>query len=99
MILCAQHCLYSIGDNNSFLNSNRLPIDQCLAFLQKYFDPEIISDTSPYSLAIAEGSNGARLSHSHEFQFNYVQQSLTLWRNIVDNMFRLWYGSCFVLFF
>jgi hypothetical protein len=86
-----KHCLYSIGDNNSFLNSNRLPIDRCLEYLQTYFDPSKVSDGSQYSLSISEGSNGARLSHSHDFQYNYVLQSLTLWRNIVDNMFRLWY--------
>lgn len=28
------------------------------------------------------GSQGARLTHSHERQFNYVLQSLTLWREI-----------------
>ena len=85
-----KHCLYSICDNNSFLNSNRLPIDKSVLLLKRYFNPDTIK-SDEYSLAISEGSNGARLSHSHEFQYNYVLQSLTLWRNIVDNMFRLWY--------
>jgi hypothetical protein len=30
-------CLYSICDNNSFLNSNRLPIDKMIAYLLQYF--------------------------------------------------------------
>ena len=28
------------------------------------------------------GSQGARLTHSHERQYTYVLQSLTLWREI-----------------
>jgi hypothetical protein len=44
-------------------------------------------------LAIAEGAAGSRLSHSHELQYNYVLQSLTLWSAIVKDMFRLWYLS------
>ncbi|CAH0514757.1 unnamed protein product [Peronospora belbahrii] len=42
------------------------------------------------SLAIISGNNGARLSHSHDRQYNYVLQSLTLWREIAHDMFRLW---------
>ena len=84
-------CLYSISDNNSFLNSNKRPISQCIALLKKYFDPVKI-DTG-YSLSIDEGLEGARLSHSHELQYNYVLQSLTLWENILEDMFRLWYLS------
>jgi hypothetical protein len=86
-----ERCLYSIGDNDSFLNSNRLPIDTCIALLQQYFHPD--SSEDGYSLAIDEGADGCRLTHSHKLQFNYVLQSLTLWRNIIDDLFRLWYGS------
>ena len=46
-------------------------------------------------VGIAEGadetSSGTRLSHSHEKQFMYVYQSLTLWREIVQDLFRLWW--------
>lgn len=45
---------------------------------------------SRYSLAISGGVDGARLTHSHGRQYNYVLQSLTLWREITDDMFRLW---------
>merc|ERR1719378_1996005 len=37
------------------------------------------------------GYGGARLSHDHNRQFNYVLQSLTLWREILHEMFQLWY--------
>ena len=84
-------CIYSISDNNSFLNSNKRPISLCIALLKKYFDPNKIE--TGYSLSIDEGLEGARLSHSHELQYNYVLQSLTLWENILEDMFRLWYLS------
>lgn len=84
-----QLCLYSICDNNSFLNSNKLPIDDCIELLNKYFHPKDIHPR--YSLAIEDGLLGARLTHSHEAQYNYVLQSLTLWSFIISDMFRLWY--------
>jgi hypothetical protein len=92
-----KQCLYSICDNNSFLNSNLLPIDECIELLIRYFNPTL-PEFSPhnmshakYSLAISDGMGGSRLSHSHELQFNYVLQSLTLWSTTVQDMFRLWY--------
>lgn len=35
-----------------------------------------------YSLGIHGGMEGARLTHNHERQYDYVLQSLTLWREI-----------------
>ena len=84
-----RQCLYSISDNNSFLNSNLLPIEECITLLYNYFHPKKIE--KGYSLAIHEGDSGARLTHSHELQFNYVAQSLQLWASVVRDMFRLWY--------
>ena len=42
-----------------------------------------------------DGSAGTstRLSHSHDKQYMYVHQSLTLWREIVHDLFRLWWLS------
>ena len=84
-------CLYSISDNHSFLNSNLRPIQQCIDLLKQYFSPGSVRPA--YSLAIHEGQEGARLTHDHERQFNYVLQSLTLWASIIEDMFRLWYLS------
>lgn len=89
-------CLYSICDNNSFLNSNLLPIEECISQLIKYFSPALPefapeAPPSPYSLCIRDGTDGARLSHSHLHQYSYVLQSLTLWSITVQDMFRLWY--------
>lgn len=87
-------CLYSISDNNSFLNSNKKPVTDCIQLLKKYFHPSVIEKEdqgNSYSLSIQEGISGARLSHSHELQYNYVLQSLTLWEAILEDTFRLWY--------
>ncbi|KAL3918319.1 MAG: hypothetical protein SGILL_004298 [Bacillariaceae sp.] len=86
-------CLYSICDNNSFLNSNRVPIDKVIDSLKTHFSPTTAAathDDQEYSLAIVKGQEGARLSHSHERQYYFALQSLTLWRDIIDDMFRLW---------
>eukprot|EP00884_Botryococcus_braunii_P004593 jgi/Botrbrau1/14134/Bobra.182_3s0075.1 len=84
-ILC---CLYSISDNNSFLTFNRDPIDRMLWYLRSYFQPDRVEPG--YSLGIHGGMEGARLTHNHERQYHYVLQSLTLWREISHEMFRLW---------
>jgi hypothetical protein len=93
-------CLYSICDNNSFLNSNRVPIDKVIDFLKSNFSPTADKQSScsdedgidhdEFSLAIVKGEQGARLSHSHERQYYFALQSLTLWRDIIDDFFRLW---------
>jgi hypothetical protein len=81
-------CLYSIGDNNSFLRSNRDPCDRMIALLQTYFRPD--SSEPGFNLGIGYGQGGARLTHSHEKQYQYVLQSLSLWREMNHNMFKLW---------
>ena len=73
-------CLYSIADNNSYLLFNRDPVDRMVAYLRKFFSAECAEPGC--SLAIHGGMQGARLTHSHERQFHYVLQSLTLWREI-----------------
>lgn len=81
-------CLYSIGDNNSFLRTNRDPCDQMIKYLTVYFDPTTPEDN--HSLAIQQGREGARLSHGHSRQYAFVLQSLQLWREILHDMFKLW---------
>jgi Protein of unknown function (DUF2009) len=47
-----RQCLYSISDNNSFLNSNKKPVEDCIALLFEYFHP---TNCEPgYSLSINE---------------------------------------------
>ena len=38
---------------------------------------------------VQEGQDGSRFSHSHERQYYFSLQSLKLWREIVNDMFRL----------
>lgn len=86
-----QRCLYSMGDHNYHLYFERDPIDAMIRYLEEKFDPETRDSNSKFSLAIESGQDGARLSHSHARQYHYVRQSLTLWREIAHDMFRLWY--------
>lgn len=82
-------CLYSIADNNAYLRFNRDPVDQMLRLLNAFFDPD--SPEKAYSLGITMGIGGARLSHNHQRQFTYCAQSMMLWREVLNDMFRLWY--------
>ena len=59
-----------------------------IELLKEHFTPD--GSRGP-KLAIEEGKDGARLSHDHTRQYNYVLQSLALWREIIGDMFRLWY--------
>eukprot|EP01105_Mastigella_eilhardi_P012763 TRINITY_DN2912_c0_g1_i2.p1 TRINITY_DN2912_c0_g1~~TRINITY_DN2912_c0_g1_i2.p1 ORF type:complete len:273 (-),score=70.21 TRINITY_DN2912_c0_g1_i2:957-1775(-) len=42
------------------------------------------------SLALRHGVEGSRISHSHAEQFTFVRQSLLLWREIQQRMYKLW---------
>ncbi|KAF7352414.1 hypothetical protein MVEN_01205900 [Mycena venus] len=84
-----RQCLYSIGDNHAFLRTNRDPCERMITYLKEYFHPTEARDPKA-SLAIRSGKNGARLSHDHAKQYAYVIQSLTLWREILHDMFHLW---------
>ncbi|KAI0265915.1 hypothetical protein BC834DRAFT_824286 [Gloeopeniophorella convolvens] len=86
-----RQALYSIGDNHAFLRTNRDPCDRMIGYLRQYFHPTQVRDKkSADSLAIRSGRGGARLSHDHARQYSYVMQSLTLWREILHDMFHLW---------
>ena len=83
-----QLCLYSIADNHAYLRYNRDPVDKMIRLLRTHFKPGSIDGA--YSLAITGDQDGARLTHSHDRQYSYVLQSLTLWREIAQDMFKLW---------
>ncbi|KAI8917992.1 hypothetical protein BC831DRAFT_406792 [Entophlyctis helioformis] len=83
-----RQCLYSIGDNHAFLRTNRDPCDQMIEYLKTHFDSK--RPERGFSLAIQSGRDGARLTHGHEKQYQYVMQSLSLWREVLHDMFMLW---------
>ncbi|KZV94245.1 hypothetical protein EXIGLDRAFT_673222 [Exidia glandulosa HHB12029] len=84
----ARQCIYSIGDNHAFLRANRDPCEKMIVYLKQYFTPS--KPAEGRSLAIRSGRGGARLSHDHAQQYAYVIQSLTLWREILNDFFHLW---------
>merc|ERR1719356_1036461 len=85
-----EQCIYSLGDHSTYIRFNREPCDRLINFLKEYFDP-VNPGPPEYSLAIEEGRDGARLSHNHQRQYSFVLQSMTLWREVLDNMFQLWH--------
>lgn len=87
-----ERCVYSIGDNNAYLRAARDPCDQMIKYLHEYF-PKEKSPNRSSSLAIADGYGGARLTHDHQRQFQYVFQSLALWREVCHQMYKLWFLS------
>lgn len=60
-----------------------------IRYLEKYFSPTEEEDPD-HSLSIASGKQGHRLSHDHETQYIYVNQTMKLWREILNDMFKLW---------
>eukprot|EP00301_Raphidiophrys_heterophryoidea_P019015 c4001_g1_i1.p1 GENE.c4001_g1_i1~~c4001_g1_i1.p1 ORF type:complete len:385 (-),score=58.52 c4001_g1_i1:33-1187(-) len=80
--------IHSIDDYRCFLLANQAPVDRMIDFLNSYFKPD--KDT-PMSLAISSGKEGSCLRHSHKEHFVFVLQSLLLWREIMGEMFHLWW--------
>lgn len=78
-----------MSDSSSFLGANRDPVDRMLLFLKDMFHPTEV-ESEQLSLAISSGRGGARLSHSHARQYTYLYQTLTLWRAILHDFFKLW---------
>lgn len=83
-----RQALYSLGDYHSYLESNVTPVNEMILRLRSGFDPE--DAEAQYNLGISSGHQGARLTHDHKKQYQYVLQSLTLWREIMGDMFLLW---------
>lgn len=63
-----RQCLYSIGDNHSFLRVNRDPCEKMIQYLKQHFHATQTQKDSKSSLAIRSGKGGARLSHDHARQ-------------------------------
>ena len=54
---------------------------------------EFEQQTNEVDLSIRSGEEGSYLTHSHKTQFQFVLQSLLLWRQIQFEMFRLWIAA------
>ncbi|KAF0974521.1 hypothetical protein FDP41_006553 [Naegleria fowleri] len=82
-------CLYSISDSSSYLRQAVYPVDTILQFFLNNFSRDHYEEGK--SLAIQAGREGARLSHNHAIQFDFVYQTLMLWKNVGRDMFELWF--------
>eukprot|EP00400_MALV-I_sp_L67-5_P000762 gene762-1050_t len=83
-----EQCIYSLGDHATYLEFNRDPCVKMLRYLDHFFKEDEYEEG--LSLAISSGRGGARLSHGHARQFQYVKQTLILWKHVLGSMFLLW---------
>eukprot|EP01013_Petalomonas_cantuscygni_P044614 TRINITY_DN923_c0_g1_i2.p1 TRINITY_DN923_c0_g1~~TRINITY_DN923_c0_g1_i2.p1 ORF type:complete len:256 (+),score=82.65 TRINITY_DN923_c0_g1_i2:155-922(+) len=79
----------SLDDALCFRREATAALTHLISLLHKYF-PKRGPVAKDSSLGITSGVEGSMLTHSHEIQFQYVLESLTLWRNIQREMFSLW---------
>ena len=86
-----ERCLYSLCDYNTFLRFNQGPCERMIELLDKYFKNVVGCEGG--SLAIVEGQDGARLSHSNSRQYTFVLQSLTFWSEVMKHMLKLWHAA------
>lgn len=84
-----ERVLLSIADDEALTSGAVRPVQQVLDLLHKYYDPASVADKA-HSLAISSGRNGARLSHNHQTQYKYIEQSLLLWREILSHLSQMW---------
>ena len=88
-----ERAIASIADNNSFVSANRGVVEDMLGLLETYFSPDNKQDG--FSLAIGCGRgrysfSRSKMTHSHQQQWHYVHQSLSLWCAVLADFFRLW---------
>ncbi|CAD7946561.1 unnamed protein product [Amoebophrya sp. A120] len=84
--------LKSLQDHNTFVDQHAGPVQKMIDLQEKFFKPQQPRHESD-DLSIRSGRGGSCLSHSHETQYKFVNQSLTLWRNIMRNMVQLWHNA------
>jgi hypothetical protein len=86
--------VYSVKDYFHLINSFIDPINELLESLKENFDQKSDKveriDPRLTSLSIQAGVNGSRLSHSHSRQYQYVFQSLRLWREVLMYFMPIW---------
>ncbi|KAF4722161.1 hypothetical protein FOZ62_007604, partial [Perkinsus olseni] len=89
--------LDSLEEFEEFREHCSQPATRMKEYLQHYFSP--IDETCGAdgiqsrhcSLRLRYGEGGARLSHDHRRQYQYVLQSLTLWDEVLKNLIQLWH--------
>ncbi|KAJ1468850.1 hypothetical protein T484DRAFT_1853884, partial [Baffinella frigidus] len=76
-------------DLYAYVDSNQGPVREMIELLEENFSPTK-PDKDAYSLEIVSGIRGSKLSHPHGTHFTFVLQSLHLWHQITQDMFRFW---------
>ena len=72
------------------ISCHQVPIDFKLHIIAVYFIRVFLFRVPHHHEIFRSGYKGARLSHPHSQQFQYCLQTLTLWREIQNDMFKLW---------
>ncbi|CAE6541538.1 unnamed protein product [Rhizoctonia solani] len=85
-----RQCIYSISDNSAFLRVNRDPCEIMIGYLKKYFHPTKCTPTKTLEEAAKASFYFSPSGCVLIYQYAYVLQSLTLWREILGDMFHLW---------
>ncbi|KPI85687.1 hypothetical protein ABL78_5267 [Leptomonas seymouri] len=83
-----EHCLRSIDDVYSFIQSNTKPLRVLRRYVEHDFGPLSLDD--PYAISIRQGRDGACFTHSHSKHCQYVVESLLLWENVQKHILDLW---------
>ena len=99
-----QRVLDSISDQEAYLSFNVLPVERAIQVLKDTFNP--LRPDEHYSLELRAKprkdflsfggfssryiNTSACLSHNHATQYTFVLQSLTLWKEIMWNLPKLW---------
>ena len=82
-------CIKSVDDAVTFLGSNQGPVKRLIGWLDKYFGRSEPAQAA-FNLAIRNGKGGAMLTHSHEQQWHYVKEAMTLWGIVQGDIFDFW---------
>jgi hypothetical protein len=99
----------SIADYHAYNLYNVRPVEQMIEILVESFDPNNIesayslelttrpkkffSSFTSYGYSSKYYGSGSCLSHDHKTQYTFVLQSLTLWKEIMFHLPRLWYAA------
>ncbi|KAJ9451219.1 UPF0652 protein [Diplonema papillatum] len=85
-------CIRSLDDGSCFLRDNAASLARMIELLKHYYHPQTGAAlrTKSGDISISHGHGGSKLAHSHAGHFQYVLESLTLWKCVLSDVFRLW---------
>ena len=81
--------MFSIADMHTFTVEHTQPVRAMISLIKKNFSPSQI-EKPDLDLGIIANDAESRLTHSHEQQFFFVVQTLTLWANLLEKFHAIW---------